>query len=385
AMKESKAYKIYIGFAIGDVPPKVARKFKKAPLSKKDLSQSLVPIEDSPKPAKEKVSAKTTAKSSSGVVIRDTPVESSSKRKEKVDVIKGKGIELSSEVALTQETQFEEVRRKSMRDFYKSHPSGSGVTTKKSPSSTKAKPSIAWEGTGDKPGVPDVTEEESSESEAKSWGKDEDNSNDNQESSNEAGDQDHDSDEDSNEENSQSDKEKEVDSEHETDENDSSSESDNEDDEDDKEDEEDELVKTPSDDEKDTKDESKVEEKAKGDDEEKMNYTTSLLYDDVNIGQNEPVDTDEGVTQKEGTKADENSEISLDIDDAHVTLTKTEVPVTSSSSSSDLASQFLNFLDIPHTNAEIVSPMDILVHHEAPINQITTLHKVPITVITKSS
>ncbi|GKF97271.1 hypothetical protein Tco_0293092, partial [Tanacetum coccineum] len=141
-------------------------------------------------------------------------------------------------------------------------------------------------------------------------------------------------------------------------------------------------VKTPSDDEKDTKDESKVEEKAKGDDEEKMDYTTSLLYDDVNIGQNEPVDTDERVTQKEGTKADENLEISLDIDDARVTLTKTEVPITSSSRSSDLASQFLNFSNIPHTDAEIISLMDIPVHHEAPINQTTTLHKVPVTVYT---
>ncbi|GKD04957.1 hypothetical protein Tco_1179931, partial [Tanacetum coccineum] len=53
----------------------VARKFKKASPSKKDLSQSLVPIKDAPKPAKEKVSAKTTVKRSSGVVIRDTLVE----------------------------------------------------------------------------------------------------------------------------------------------------------------------------------------------------------------------------------------------------------------------------------------------------------------------
>ncbi|GKG34754.1 hypothetical protein Tco_0437450 [Tanacetum coccineum] len=40
-MKESKAYKTYLGYAIGEVPPKVARKFKKASLSKK--GSELVP------------------------------------------------------------------------------------------------------------------------------------------------------------------------------------------------------------------------------------------------------------------------------------------------------------------------------------------------------
>ncbi|GKG48223.1 hypothetical protein Tco_0510108, partial [Tanacetum coccineum] len=70
---------------------------------------------------------------------------------------------------------------------------------------------------------------------------------------------------------------------------------------------------------------------------------------------NEPVDTDKGFIQKEGTDAEminvqqgnENLEISHVIEDAHVILStvpqKTEVPVTSSSHSSDLASKFLNF------------------------------------------
>ncbi|GKA18955.1 hypothetical protein Tco_0698870 [Tanacetum coccineum] len=84
--------------------------------------------------------------------------------------------------------------------------------------------------------------------------------------------------------------------------------------------------------------------------------------------------------QKEGTDAEmtnvqqgnENPKISQVIEDAHVTLStvpqKTEVPVTISSHSSNLASKFLNFLDIPHTDAEIVSPMDVYVHHEVPSN-----------------
>nr|GEZ22314.1 hypothetical protein [Tanacetum cinerariifolium] len=88
----------------------------------------------------------------------------------------------------------------------------------------------------------------------------------------------------------------------------------------------------------------------------------------VKIPLNEPVDTDEGLIQKEGTDAkmtnvqqgNENPEITLNqfIEDAHVTLStvlqKTTVLVTRSSHSSDLASKFLNFSDIPYTDAEIV-------------------------------
>ncbi|GJW24645.1 hypothetical protein Tco_0038456 [Tanacetum coccineum] len=64
---------------------------------------------------------------------------------------------------------------------------------------------------------------------------------------------------------------------------------------------------------------------------------------------------------------------------------KTKVPVTSSSHSSDLASKFLNFLDIPHTDVEIFSPLDVHVHHEVPRTQAPTLLKIPVSVITESS
>ncbi|GJX05329.1 hypothetical protein Tco_0191245 [Tanacetum coccineum] len=130
----------------------------------------------------------------------------------------------------------------------------------------------------------------------------------------------------------------------------------------------------------------------------KDDYTTNQFDDDVNIRLNEPVTTDEGFIQKENTDAEmtnvqqgnENPEITLNqvIEDAHVTLStisqKTEVPVTRSSHSSDLASKFLNFSDIPHIDAKIVSPMDVHVHHEVPSNQTPTLLTVPILVITKS-
>ncbi|GJU02273.1 reverse transcriptase domain-containing protein [Tanacetum coccineum] len=146
----------------------------------------------------------------------------------------------------------------------------------------------------------------------------------------------------------------------------------------DEEEEEEEVVKTPSNN-SDVKDETKIVDKAEGDKDEVMDYTTSLLYDDVDIRLNEPVDTDKEFIQEEGTDAvmtnvqqgNENLEISQVIEDAHVTLStilqKTKVPVTSSSHSSDLVAKFLNFLDIPYTDAEIVSPMDVHIHHEVPI------------------
>ncbi|GJW82341.1 hypothetical protein Tco_0146316 [Tanacetum coccineum] len=345
------------------------------------------------RPAKKSTNAPT-----AGVVIRDTPVTLLSKKKEKMTVEKLKGIELLSEVALTEEAQYEEVRKKSLRDFHKTHPSGSGIVT----SAAKIKPSVTNEGTGAKPGVPNVTQEESTESEAESWGRDEDDSNNDHDSSSEANDQESDS----GDNNTQSDNEKGSDSEHETDENETGSESDQEENEeevkDDEEEKDDEFVKTPSnytDDEDETNVESKVEDNIKGNKDKGMDYTTNQFDDDVDVRLNKPVNVDEGLIQKEGTDAkminvqqgNENLETTLNqvIEDAHVTIStiakKTEVPVTSSSYSSFSASKFLKILDIPHTDAEIISPMDVHVHHEVPSNQIPTLLTVSISVITKYS
>ncbi|GJS93407.1 hypothetical protein Tco_0800375 [Tanacetum coccineum] len=75
AMKESKAYKTYLGFAIGVVPPKAVRKFKKASPSKKDN----VPIPKDEEPVKKgkrlKIAAKKSAyKLVTGIVIREPVV-----------------------------------------------------------------------------------------------------------------------------------------------------------------------------------------------------------------------------------------------------------------------------------------------------------------------
>ncbi|GKA42560.1 retrovirus-related pol polyprotein from transposon TNT 1-94 [Tanacetum coccineum] len=258
-MKETKAYKTYLDFATGATPPKITRKFKKASPSKKDLNLNLVPVDEEPKSTKKKVPAKkTTRKQTSGVFIRDNSVESSSKRKEKT------------------------------------HPSGSGTVTKSAPSATKIKPLVTNKGTGAKPGVPDVTEYESTESEAESWGNDKDDINDDHDLSGEDNDQENDSDDDK----TQSDNENESNSVHESDENETSSKFDHqeneEEDENAEEEKEDEYVRTPSyyyptDDE----DKTNVDDNAEGDEDEEMDYTTSQLYDDVDIRLNKQVQADD--------------------------------------------------------------------------------------------
>ncbi|GKD53082.1 hypothetical protein Tco_1286469, partial [Tanacetum coccineum] len=260
-MKETKAYKTY--FVSTEKPTGKSKRVKR--------------------PAK-----KSTQDPARGVVIRETPEMPLSKKKEKVDVARGKGIELLSQVALTEDAQFEKVQKKSMREFHKTHPSGSGIVTKIAPSAAKIKPSVTNKGTGVKPRVLDVTEDESSVSEAESWGNDEDDSNNDQDSSGEDSYQENASDEDK----TQSDNENESNSENE---NESDSESDREeneeDDEDDKEEEEEEVIKTPSNG-SDNEDEAKITDKVEGDEDEEMDYITGQLYDDVDIRMNEPVDTD---------------------------------------------------------------------------------------------
>nr|GEW01244.1 uncharacterized mitochondrial protein AtMg00810-like [Tanacetum cinerariifolium] len=267
---------------------------------------------------------KSTKTLSRGVVIRETLEMPLTKKKEKVDVTRGKGIELLSQVALTEDAQFKKVQKKSMREFHKTHRSGSGV--------------------------PDVAEEESSKSETESWGNDEDDSNNEQVSSDEDSDQEKDSDDDK----IQSDNELNLNSEHETDKSELGSESDHDKSKENEEDDDDE-------------DETKITDKA------------------------------EGFVQEEGTNAamtnvqqqNENPKILQVIEDAHVTLStvpqKTKVRVTNSSYSSNLTTKFLNFSDIPHTDAEIVSPLDVHVHHEVPSQQTPTLLTVPVSVISNSS
>ncbi|GKB94833.1 hypothetical protein Tco_0980970 [Tanacetum coccineum] len=144
-MKEGKAYKTYLGFATGAVPPKAARKFKKASPSKKGN----VPILEGEEPVKKGKRLKTTTKKSA----------------------------YKPATALTEEAQIKEVQKKSLKDFHKTHLSGSGTVAEDTPSVSKITPPITSKGTGDIPGVPDVTKDDSSESESESWGNNKDDSN----------------------------------------------------------------------------------------------------------------------------------------------------------------------------------------------------------------
>nr|GEX47420.1 hypothetical protein [Tanacetum cinerariifolium] len=76
----------------------------------------------------------------------------------------------------------------------------------------------------------------------------------------------------------------------------------------------------------------------------------------------------------------------MDSDDVQDKKTnKTEVPVTSSSRSSDLASKFLIFSYIPPADAEIISPLDVHVLYEVPRIHTSTLLAVPVLVILEAS
>ncbi|GJU16856.1 hypothetical protein Tco_1144822 [Tanacetum coccineum] len=335
------------GKTTGAMPPKKARKFKK-PASPQLTIVPISPEEHLRKSKRVKRPAKKSTKAlTGGFVIRETPKMSLSKKKEKVDVAKGKGVELLSEVALTEDAYV-----------------------------AKIKPFVTNEGTGVKLGVPDVTKEESTKSEAKSWGNDEyDKNNDNNSKVTAVGFfYEKKKENDIDDENTQSDNENGLDSEHETDENEAGSEyyhQENEEQvEDDEEENNDEFVKTPSND-SDSEDETKITNKPEDDEDEEMDYTTSTNVEMINVQQ-----------------GNENLEISQVVRDAHVTLSivlqKTEVPVTSSSHSSDLAAKFLNFANIPTTEAKIVSPMDVPVYHEVPSGQTPTLLTVHVSVITKS-
>ncbi|GKE53764.1 hypothetical protein Tco_1488920, partial [Tanacetum coccineum] len=94
------------------------------------------------------------------------------------------------------------------------------------------------------------------------------------------------------------------------------------------------------------------------------------LYGDVNISlkdvepaDKEKVDEEMNVTgQVNVNKKGAGNQV---MDDAQATQ-KTEVPLPSSSISSDYTAKYLNFDNIPPVDTEVVSMMDINVQHEAP-------------------
>ncbi|GKA38999.1 hypothetical protein Tco_0731550 [Tanacetum coccineum] len=94
-------------------------------------------------------------------------------------------------------------------------------------------------------------------------------------------------------------------------------------------------------------------------------YEYEELYKDVNVRLKDTEHEEEG---KEDAK-----------------MTDTEVPLQSSSISFDFANQFLNLDNVPPTDSEVVSMMNVKVRHEEPSTQTPSLLNVPVTVIPETS
>ncbi|GJR58736.1 hypothetical protein Tco_1500898, partial [Tanacetum coccineum] len=135
-VKLSTAYKTYLKYATGKVPPKKARKFKK-PASPKLKIVPASPKEPTQKGKRLKRPVKkATTVPSTGVVIKDTPAKSVSKKIAPAKTDRGKGIELLCDV----------------------------------PDEQIGKTKDISEGTGVILGVLDVSKEDSSDSDDDSWG-----------------------------------------------------------------------------------------------------------------------------------------------------------------------------------------------------------------------
>ncbi|GJX81328.1 hypothetical protein Tco_0330809 [Tanacetum coccineum] len=183
-IKLSTAYKTYLDYATGKVPPKKARKFKKL-ASLKLKTVPTFPKEPTQKGKRVKrPTKKVTTAPTTGVVIRDTPGKSVSKKKAPTKTDRGKGIELLSNASLLEDAQLKKTLRKSKQETHKLQASGSSEGAdfeSEVPDEQTRKTKDTSEGTGVKPRVHDVSKEDSSDSDDLG-GKDDDGGNDAQDS-----------------------------------------------------------------------------------------------------------------------------------------------------------------------------------------------------------
>ncbi|GJZ15106.1 hypothetical protein Tco_0550783 [Tanacetum coccineum] len=248
-----------------------------------------------------------------------------SKKKAPVKATRGKGLNVLSEVALSEVAQLKEATKRSKKGFHISQASGSGTN----------------EGTGTKPGVPDVPKYDS-ESDKDSWGNSDEEEDDDKEDTNDGDDDDDDmnddDDDETDSERTKSDKIKIPDL------NKSSS-------------------KEHDDEEEEYEDEFNVEEEENMDEEENDDVIKELYKDaNLNLG-----NKDADMTEAEQGGADQHnvshgSGFEQEEEDAHVTLTTvhdtTEGPMQSYSVSSDFTSKLLN-LENPSSDVnEITSLMN---------------------------
>ncbi|GJV73889.1 hypothetical protein Tco_1493884 [Tanacetum coccineum] len=318
---------------------KMKRKLKKpASLSKK---RTLVTVEEEePEPAKKVVPTKkpTTKRQSFGVQIRDTPNVSVSKKKAPTKIARSKGTELLSDAALLEEAQLKKALKRSKREttIHQAGGSSEGADSKSEvPDEQKGKSIDTSEGTGLKPGVSDVSKGDSSKREYESWG--------------DSGDEDADD--------QQGDDER-------TESNDKPTKTDNPKINDDEEEiQDDEFVHTHD-------DYVPTDDKSKDVIEEEYERINEELYGDVNVSL---TDVEPANKEKDDVEMIVAGHVNVNQegagnqvkDDAQATQ-KTNAPILSSFISSDYAAKFLNFDNIPLTDTEVVSMIDINVQHEVP-------------------
>ncbi|GJT50213.1 retrovirus-related pol polyprotein from transposon TNT 1-94 [Tanacetum coccineum] len=331
------------------VPPKKARKFKK-PTSPKVTTISASPKEPTKKLRRVKRPIKkSTIAPTAGVVIRDTPGVSVSKKKAPTKADRGKGIELLSDVALLKDAQLKKALKKRRQETHKLQASGSSEGSafeSEVPNESKAKSFDISKGTGEKLGVLDVSKVDSFDSDDESWGNSKDESDDVN-----ADDNDNDNGNDDNNRNNDDDDY--VEEVHDK-----------------------EYVHSPknyeSDDDKENVDEEEYDD----------------LYKDVDVKLLGAKHEKEGKDDAEMTDADQNvsQEQSYEqvIEDAYVTLTslqKTEGSKQSSFISSDFASKFLNLDNVPPVDDEVTFMMNVKFHQEESSTQAPFLFIVPVMTI----
>nr|GEU77462.1 retrovirus-related Pol polyprotein from transposon TNT 1-94 [Tanacetum cinerariifolium] len=124
----STAYKTYDAYASGAKEHNKARKFKKR-ASPKLKTVPVSPNKPTKKPAKKTVPVNKSSKSQVGIIIKDTLGVSVSKKKAPVKGKRSKGIEILSDVALSEAAQLKEDTKRSKKDFHISQASGSGDGT----------------------------------------------------------------------------------------------------------------------------------------------------------------------------------------------------------------------------------------------------------------
>nr|GEV41948.1 retrovirus-related Pol polyprotein from transposon TNT 1-94 [Tanacetum cinerariifolium] len=315
--RNSPAYKMYLAFSTRAATLKKERKFKKpnSPSKKK----ALIAVEElADKPVKKPAARR----QSTSVQIRDTPGVSVLKKKALAKTERSKEIELLSEAALLTEAQLKKAIKQSKREINIHQVGGSSegadIETEV-PDEQKGKSSDSSEGTGLILGVPDVSKADSSKSD------------------------------------------------------------------DEEETQEDEFVYTP---------ENYVPTDDENIDDEEYERINKQMYDDVNVELKDAKPVEEGKGDEEMIDAEkvnaENKNVNQEVagdqvnDDAQATVTaalatqKTEVPLQRSFISSDHATKFLNFDNIPSADIKIISMMDIKVQHEDPSSQTSQLLTVPV-------